>query len=171
MSLPIVLLSGELSSAIYQDVGRDILRINNEMFLSRYNLVMKSHGGDIVSALNFVDWVQSLGVKFSVKIYEAQSAAAFVAFSLADEIELHSFAEIGFHLGEIPVSINDIMPNGQLPQTMRENLSRYTNAMSNLMKKLGIDMDKFLMAELCGSGWLRLSAKECLKRGMVQRLF
>ncbi|MDO8728286.1 MAG: hypothetical protein Q7K26_00175 [bacterium] len=171
MPLPIVLLSGKLSQEVYEEIGRDILRIKNDTSVSQCNLVMQSHGGDIVSALNFVDWAKTLGIKFSAKIYEAQSAAAYVAFSLADEIELKSSAETGFHLGEIPLGVNDILPNGQIPQPMRENVSKYTNAMTNLMRKLGIDTDQFLMAELCGSGWLRLSAKECLERGLVQRLF
>src|SRR3989344_5702081 len=165
MYLPVVLLSDELDRQTLTVVKNHLRRLAKQSPGSRCMLVIQSKGGGGVSAVDFVNYTSSLDLKFSAKIYEAKSAAAFIAFSLADDLELFSFTEIGFHLGEIRVNANDVSSNEMIAK-MRKDLKRYDAAMSNLMKKLRIDTDKFLMAELQGSGWLYLSAKECLKRGM-----
>jgi ATP-dependent protease ClpP protease subunit len=170
MYLPVVMLLDHLNRLTYDAVQIEMRRLAKENPGSRCILVVNSNGGAGVSAVDFVNHVRILDLKFSAKIYEAKSAAAFIAFSIADDIELLSSAEIGFHLGEIPVNANDVSSDEMIAK-MRESLRGYNNAMNNLMEKLGIDKDKHLMAELHGSGWLRISAKECFERGLVQRLF
>jgi len=170
MSLPVVLLEGQLTKVIYEAATAEISGFAATCPNSRCCLVVKSHGGDMLPSLDFVDRAKSLGMKFSTKIYEASSAAAFVALSLADEAEMSATTVLAFHLGEITIEVQDLSPDGQIPATMRDGLVRYDRALQELLKRLGVSTPK-LNAELYGSGWLRIQAEKCLEYGIVQRLF
>ena len=124
----------------------------------------------MLPAVDFVDRAKSFGLKFSAKIYEASSAAAFVALSLADEAEMSATTVLEFHLGEITVEVHELSSDGQIPARMRDGLVRYNRALQELLTRLGVDTPK-LNAELYGSGWLRIQAEKCLEYGIVQRLF
>jgi hypothetical protein len=143
-------------------------------------LVFNSPGGDSLAALRFLDAVQGdertrrLAERAEVKIYDAHSTAALVAFALGSKRELSAKAQIGFHLGETNVQVGNpdhFDQDGRLAPWIVEEWRRYRTAVTELMNRLGLDTDRKLQAKFWATGRLDLSAEECLRRGLVSRLF
>ena len=143
-------------------------------------LVFNSPGGDCSAALRFLDAVQGderirrLAERAEVKIYEAHSTAALVAFALGSKRELSANAKIGFHLGETNVQVGNpdhFCQDGRLATWIVEEWRSYRTAVTELMNRLGLDTDRKLQAAFWATGRLDLSAPECLRLGLVTRVF
>jgi ATP-dependent protease ClpP protease subunit len=143
-------------------------------------LIFNSPGGDCFAALRFLDAVHGdertrrLAERAEVKIYDAHSTAAMVAFALGSKWELWVNAKIGFHLGETNVQVGNpdhFDQDGRLAAWIVEEWRRYRTAVTELMDRLGLNTDRKLQAEFWATGRLDLSARECLRRGLVSRLF
>jgi ATP-dependent protease ClpP protease subunit len=132
-------------------------------------IIIASDGGDAVSAVDFVRELNGLPLEYEIKIYEAISAAAYIALATKSKmIEMSKDATLEIHRGELNVSPTDIDKNGRLDNNLLKNFRKYDTALIELMEKfnLGDRTD-----ELYASDWLRLSARECLERGIVQKIF
>ena len=107
-----------------------------------------------------------------VKIYEAHSAAALLAFSSGRMHELSRQAKVGFHLGKITVQVDNLEHfelDGRVSPQIMDGWRKYESMVWNLAKRLGFDAK--LNTERFASGRVELTAEECLRRGFVERLF
>lgn len=168
--IPVVLLKGYLSREVleraYSEISRIIL-----MGGQTINLVVDSDGGDIRPAVEFVRKVKYRSLQLDVKIYNAQSAAAFLVVALGNSrMEMLGTAELGFHRGSLQIEASDISPDGHIPEEMLKAFREYDEQLSCALKGAGVD-DPKLSAQLYGYGWLTLSANQCLQYGVVQKLF
>ncbi|PIP55768.1 MAG: hypothetical protein CO183_01475 [Candidatus Zambryskibacteria bacterium CG_4_9_14_3_um_filter_42_9] len=164
-----VLLSGYLSNKVLEEAFQEIKNLDNGG-RRECVLVIDSDGGNFASALEFVEKVRELTIKFLVKAYNAQSAAAFIALSLRHYAELKRNTIIGFHQGVFKLEAPDISRDGKVPERMLGELRMYNAELDKILKKCEIK-DPKLLAELHGSGWLNLSAHQCLELGVVNELF
>lgn len=109
-----------------------------------------------------------------VKIYKARAAAALLAFGLGSEWELSAKAKILFHLGGITVQVGNadhFTQDGRIDASIIESWQKYRSAVAELTERLGLQTDPHLQATLWATGEIELSAQECLRRGLVSRLF
>jgi hypothetical protein len=112
--------------------------------------------------------VKSLHLRCKVKIYEASSAAAYIALAIGGEREMAKKATLSLHRGEFILSPTKINPEGKVDESLITEFKKYDMALVETLKSVKLDdrTDK-----LYASDWLHLSAEECLMRGIVQRLF
>lgn len=146
----------------------------------RVVLLFDSPGGDICAVVNFLQAIErdaglrSLAQQAEIKIYEAHSAAALLAFSLGSRREIAAKAKAAFHLGQITVQVGDptqLEPGGLVSVPVLAPWLKYRSMVAELTKRLGLASDSKLDTELWATGRLELTAEECLKRGLVQRIF
>ena len=106
-----------------------------------------------------------------VKIYEAHSAAALLAFALGSWREIAAGTNIGFHLGEVTLPFWKIdRDDRRITEKILKNHRDGETLLRQLMERYGLNEPK-LYTELYRSGWLYLTADECLRRGLVQGVF
>jgi len=144
-------------------------------------LLVNSEGGNSIATLRFIQSVlddermRSLAERAEVKIYGAKSVATLLAFAFGATRELSAEGEIGFDLGERIVQVgnpDDYEQDGRLTPQFMDRWQAYRDAVLELMRRLGLDADPDLNMRFCASEWrLELSAHECLRRGIVNRVF
>lgn len=169
MKINSVLVEGHLTDSLLEETCREIGDVARAGMKS-CTLIVKSHGGDMVPAMKFVAAARALPLEFDVKVYNAQSAAAFVALSLRHCAEMKRGTVMGFHRGYLKVEEPDISTSREVPKAMYEALLEYNGELDALLERNGVS-DPKLLAQFYGGGWMMLSADECLKYGIVQRLF
>lgn len=171
--LNVVLLRGYLSKEVFEEAFQEIKWLDDEE--SKCVLVIDSDGGDFVPAMEFVRKVKKLDIRFVLKIYNAQSAAAFILLSLLREdneyAEMKRGSRISFHRGYLnKLEVSELSDEGQVPLAMLRAIRAYNDELDMLLKQWGIE-DPKLLAELHGSGWFNLSTERCLQYGIVRELF
>lgn len=139
-------------------------------------LIISSAEGDALAAVSFVESIKldTYVHDMIVKIYEANSTAAFIVLALYDHlsfVEMKKDAVLGIHRGEIRLSPTQVSPDGKIDENLATCFRKYDAALVRAIKKTKLAEDEKLVSELYATDWLRLSAEECLKRGIVQRLF
>ena len=143
-------------------------------------LVFESSAGEIFSTMAFMEAVaqeellRHLVERASVKIYEACFPAALIAFSWGAKRELAAAAKIQFSFGRLTLQMgnpNQLAGDGRLSAQLCKDWRRYRSAVLQLMDRLGLNRDSVLAAELYATERLTLTAEDCLKRGLVSRLF
>lgn len=144
-------------------------------------VVVNSTAGSSVAALRFIENVlgdeqmRCLAERAEVKIYEAQSVATLLAFAFGTTRELSAEGKIGFDLGERIVQVGNpdhYEQDGCLTPQFLERWQAYKDAVLQLMRRLGLDADPDLNMRFCAAECrLDLSAQECLRRGLVSRVF
>lgn len=132
------------------------------------SIVISSDGGNAVSAVDFVCRLNGLPLKYEVKIYEASSAAAYIALAIGSELEMSKSATLSIHRGGVTLGPTEIDKEGKVSKPILEGLRKYDTALIETMKNFNFSE---CTDELYATDWLRLPAEECLKRGIVQRLF
>jgi len=171
-----VLLQGYLDKGKLNRALEEIHSISSEPkpghdYRAVVNVAIASDGGDGPSAVGFVEAANHLA-HFQIKVYEASSTAAYIALALSAICrEMNRDATLGIHRGEITLSPSQIDPSGKIDQPLIDSFKAYDGALVAVLKDQELGNDKTLMAELYASDWLRISAKECLRWGIVQRLF
>lgn len=165
-----VLLRGYLSKKEFEEAFQEIDRFDLFDDEGECILVVDSDGGDFQPAMEFVGKVRELGTRVLVKVYNAQSAAAFVALSLKHYAEMKGGTVMGFHRGFFKLEAPDISYDGKVPEPKLLALREYNAELEGILSKCGVK-DPKLLAELYGRGWLNLSAELCLELGLVNRLF
>jgi hypothetical protein len=144
-------------------------------------VVVSSTAGNSIATLHFTEEVlgdermRCLVEQAQVKIYEAQSVATLVAFAFGATREMSAEGKIGFDLGERMVQVgnpDDYGQDGCLTPQFMQKWQAYQDAVLKLLQRLGLDADPDLhMKFWAAEGRLDLSAKECLHRGLVSRVF
>lgn len=166
-----VLLSGQLNrSRLKQAIDEiDHMAINEQ-----YCLVIDSFGGDMKPTVDFVKYLLDTGKQrlTNIKIYNAESAAALIALSVSVYREMRKDAKLSIHVGSLILEASGFDSEGKILSKETINKFRqYRDCLDQILEECKLSCDKKLMAELYGSNWLRLSPEECLRRGIVQRLF
>lgn len=139
-------------------------------------LVIESNGGSCLSLRSFLECVNADDrtrkalARGGVKIYNAQSAAAVIALSFGRHREMVAGSQIGLHLPLLPVDLIDVDKDNRLVGIPFENCRKTVEVVEEVMERFGLDEPK-PQSEIHESGWLRLPALECLKRGVVHRIF
>jgi ATP-dependent protease ClpP protease subunit len=140
-------------------------------------VVVDSEGGSLPALLAFIDCVlgdlptKALIEKAEVKIYEAYSAAALLAFWIGTRREMAAGTRVGFHLPMLTLRFWQVDREcRRIDPNIVEQCRQYEDLLAGLMKRYGL-IEPELHGELYNSGWLYLSADECFHRGLVQSLF
>jgi ATP-dependent protease ClpP protease subunit len=164
-----VLLEGYLSEKVLKGALQEVSEVAGAGKRACV-LVVCSPGGDIVPAMEFVVMAKMLPLLFSVKVYNAQSVAAFITLSLRPHAEMKRGSVMGLHRGRLKVEAPDLSREGQVPEAMLKALLEYNRQLDEVLSRNGI-ADPKLLAKFYGSGWLDLSADQCLEYGLVKKLF
>jgi hypothetical protein len=134
-----VLISGPLDHArMYRALG-EILEIGTAMPDERPVIVFESGGGDVRALLRFLECVfhdertRLLLETTEVKIYEAHSAAALLAFSIGTRHEMAAGTCVDFHLPLLTMNILDVDPDDR---RITENLLKECRDYETLLAKL-----------------------------------
>jgi hypothetical protein len=144
-------------------------------------IIVSSTAGNSIATLHFIEEVlgdermSCLAERAEVKIYEAQSVATLLAFAFGATRELSAAGKIGFDLGERMVQVgnpDDYDQDGCLTPQFTQRWQAYKDAVLNLLHRLGLDADPDLQMKFwAAEGRLDLPAQECLRRGIISRVF
>jgi len=173
-----ILISGFLNDARLARVMGEILDIGAAMApTERLVIVFDSEGGSLPALLVFMECViedkptRDLIQRADVKIYEAHSAAALLAFWMGSRREMASGTRIGFHLPLLTLKSWQVDRAGRrIAPDIVKQCQQYETFLADVMKQHGLDGPS-LVAELYGSGWLYLSAEDAFGRGLVHEIF
>jgi ATP-dependent protease ClpP protease subunit len=170
-----VLLSGHLTEEKLKQAVREIQEREPPR---QFSLIIDSTGGDMKPTLDFVEFLWASGgpkgkLIAGVKIYNAESAAAFIALSVPTYREMRRGTGLGIHRGAVVLEASEFdLEGGKVSNTETiDRFKKHDAYLKKILDQCGLSTDSKSMAELYGSNWLRLSAKECLERGIVTRLF
>ena len=139
-------------------------------------IVVDSDGGDSNAQSAFLECIfadqqtRALVEGARVKIYNAQSAAAIIALSFGGHREMAAGTSIGFHLPLLTLDYWNTDRDDRVANSVFEDCRRHELSLGQLMDRYGLN-EPTLKSELYSSGWLLLTAEECLRRGLVQALF
>lgn len=172
-----LLISGYLDDARLARVLGEILDIGASEPNGKLVVVFESEGGSLPALLAFMECVledaptRALIERADVKIYQAFSAAALLAFWMGGRREMAAGTRIGFHLPLLTLKSWQVDREGRrIAADIVEHCRRYEMLLADLMKRLGLDEPRF-KAELYSSGWLYVSAEDALGRGLVHETF
>jgi ATP-dependent protease ClpP protease subunit len=173
-----LLISGYLDDARLARVLGEILDIGAAAEPDRKLVVVfESEGGSLPALLAFMECVledaptRALVESADVKIYQAFSAAALLAFWMGGRREMAAGTRVGFHLPLLTLKSWQVDREGRrIAANIVEQCRRYEMLLTDLMTRLELDEPK-LNAELYSSGWLYVSAEDALGRGLVQEIF
>jgi hypothetical protein len=172
-----VLISGELDEARLARALGELADLGSAPVSARNPVIVIDSDGGYVSALGgFLECVfadqrtRSLVERARVKIYNAQSAAAIIALSFGGYREMAAGTSLGFHLPLLTLNIGDADRDDRIAPRILESSQESELCLEQLMDRYGLN-EPMLKSELYRSGWLRLTADECLRRGFVQALF
>ena len=168
-----VLLSGHLTEERLKQAKKEIQERKPPR---QFSFIVDSTGGDMKPTLGFVEFLWDSGESGNlsgVKIYNAESAAAFISLSFPTYREMRKGAELGIHRGAVVLEASEFdLEGGKVSNTETiERFKKHDIHLKRILDQCGLSADSKLMAELYGSNWLHLSAEECLKRDIVKRLF
>ena len=173
-----LLISGFLDHARLARVMGEILDIGAAIGPNaRLAIVFESEGGSLPALLAFMECIlgdeptRDLVQRADVKIYEAYSAAALLAFWMGSRREMAAGTTVGFHLPLLTLKSWQVDREGRrIAADIVSQCRRYETLLADVMKQRGLG-DASLAAELYGSGWLYLSAEDAFRRGLVDRIF
>jgi hypothetical protein len=170
-----VLISGEIDEArMYRALG-ELADISAARSPSQSPVVVvDSDGGSAEKTYAFLEHIfedataRSAAEQADVKIYNAQSGAAIVALSIGQRRVMAAGTYLGFHLPVMTVRWDEVGGDGRMCRA--ETGARYVERTLALMNRYGLDSPE-QRSQILSTGWLRLSADECRKRGLVGALF
>jgi hypothetical protein len=173
-----LLISGYLDDARLARVLGEILDIGAAAEPDRKLVVVfESGGGSLPALLAFLECAlddeptRALIESAEVKIYQAFSAAALLAFRMGGRREMAAGTKIGFHLPLLTLQSWQVDREGRrIAADVVEQCRRYEMLLADLMRRLGLNEPR-LNAELYSSGWLYVSAEDALGRGLVHEIF
>ena len=174
-----VLINGDITAKSLEVAKGEIVGLNRrgEPFVLVINSFGKHDGagGHMKGSIDFVDFIKTdenlRGLK-GVKMYEAHSTAAFIALSLDVPKELRSNSRLRIHVGDIgKVEFISLTPEGKIKEEQFEELSAYYARTMELIDRLEALTTEEIQGTLSKEGSVFLNAEECLRRGLVHRLF
>lgn len=170
-----VLISGKLDDArLCRALGElaDLGALPTE--ICKLVIVIDSNGGGVTALHSFVESIsddprtRAAVEKADVKIYNAQSAAVLVALTFGSHREMVRGSELGIHLPNIFLSIGDVDRDNRISPSLLGDCRTTIEMVEALIDRYGLHDRK---SEIYTSGWLRVTAQECLRRGLVHGLF
>jgi ATP-dependent protease ClpP protease subunit len=176
--LPIrtVLISGFLSREVLTRVlieMRDLAALSDEEVI----FLLDSCDGNMFAIDTFLESLQQesslrrIAERASVKIYNAQEGAALVAFSMGRRHELARDAKVTFTLGNLVVQVGNpdhVDSDWRISSQRMSAWFKHRGMVYELLTERGLSD---LTDTLCAAGRIELPAEECLRRGLVGRLF
>ena len=140
-------------------------------------IVFDSAGGSTSATVAFLeilmenDSTRTLLQQSRVKIYRADSGAAFLAFSVGSWREVAADADICFHLPLVRLRYWQIHRDRRicLPEVVGV-CTKYHALLARLFAEQALEPDD-LISKLDSTGYLHLSAEECLQRRLVNAIF
>jgi hypothetical protein len=177
-----ILISGLLTKERLDRVFEELRRVAADTAATDdLVVVVNSTAGNFAATLAFIEnvlgdeWIRCLAERASVKVYEARSVATLFAFAFGPTRELSADGKIGFDLGERIVQVGNpdhYDQDGCLTPQFVERWQAYKDAVLKLLRRLGLQADRDLDTRFWAQeGRLDLSAQECLRRGLVSRVF
>lgn len=170
-----VLITGDLDDArLCRAKGElaDVCALPAE--ICRPTIVIDSNGGSVAALHNFLESIsqdprtRAALERAKVKIYNAQSAAAVIALTFGSKREMACGSVLGFHMPSISLLIGEVDRDNRVSPSVFEPSLKTAQMVERLVERYGLHDRK---AELYCSGWLRVTAQECLSRGLVDRLY
>jgi hypothetical protein len=175
------LISGWLTKERLDQIIEELRNIaSNSSPDDKLTFVFNSPGGEWRPVLKFLgtalgeERTRSLVEHAEIKIYEANSVAAFLAFTLGSGRELAADTKISLDVGKIEAQFGNpdhIDQDGRLATWIFDEWREYRSAVYSLVERLGLNADPILSTRMAACGGLELSAQECLRRGLVSRTF
>jgi len=170
--MTLVLLNDFIDNNLVQRIKEFIgLQPTREEFV----LVIDSDGGNLSPAMDFVSYMKTLegvGLHISVHIYNAKSMAAVIALSLGSNRRMSKTGSLELHRGSLTLEASDFdLETGKISSRVLSQFKMYDILLQRILIEYGISKEPKMMAELHGSGWLKLSPEKCLEFGLVQELF
>ena len=166
-----VLLSGYLKKSVLK---KAVLEIQNCDPLAQIILVIDSGGGDTAPAFRFVEWMMKFKKERQLtvvaKVYNAGSAAAGIALA-ADEREMDRDGIFEIHIGSITIESNEIFEGNRIARRLVEPVRKWQDMLHERLAVVSPGIPAHLTTKLHATNRLRLSPDECLKYGIVQKLF
>lgn len=174
----VILISGLLTKSVLDRVlleMRDLAACSNND--EGVTFLVDSSAGEMFSIDEFLESVQRepqlqrLAEKASVKIYCAQVGAALLAFSLGCRHELARDSKVVFTLGSLTLQVGNpeqIDSDWKISPAWMDPWLKHQRGVYDVVKRRGLGD---LTTELSAAGRIALSAEECLRRGLVARLF
>jgi ATP-dependent protease ClpP protease subunit len=164
---PIVLLRGYITESLLEGAWREIcfyLQFS-EAKAHSLSIVVDSVGGNGTKALEFVRKVKKTGLIVKTKIYHAESAAALIALSF-ERREIVWNGKLVIHLGSVEIESCDINNDGKIPRSYVETAREFRKAVLNATAL----PPGALMDTLLATNRLVLTASDCLRLGLVERV-
>jgi hypothetical protein len=171
-----VLISGLLSREVLARILREMRDLAGSSDGEVIFLVDSSEG-EMFAIDSFLESVKrepalrGIAERASVKIYKAQAGAALLAFSLGCRHELARDAKIAFTLGSLTIQVgnpNHVDSNWRISSQLMAPWLKHQTMVYELVERRGLSD---LTTMLSATGWIELPAEDCLKRGLVARLF
>ena len=166
----VVLLRGFLDSRKIKRAIEEILSVSQGDMLT---LVIDSDGGNLSPAIKFIEFLEKKrghGIMVNSRIYNAKSMASIIALS-ANFVEMDRGATLELHQGSLHLESSDFDLSGQISNDAMAQFVKYRQLLQNILDKYRIQQNPKMMAELSGSNWLKLSAKECKERYIIDEIF
>lgn len=165
---PAVLLQGPITAEMLERVWGEI-KFYQEQGESEIILVINSEGGHGTKTLEFIEKMIGSGLKFSAKVYHAESGAALVAL-VANRREMTKNGLLLIHLGSVEVESCDIAEDGTIPTGFRTAAENIRERTFDLMARAGIPKQGHHLDILLARNRLKLTADECFKLKIVERI-
>ncbi len=98
--------------------------------------------------------------------------AALIALAVGNYREMERDGILSLHTGTFPLQPSDIDSEGMIDPMLKKEILDYATLFANTLQQFPkLWSDTHRMATLAATGWLRLSAPECLELGLVDELF
>ncbi len=168
---PVIMLLGDLTKTSLENVWREVERYNElTKNTDEITLVLASGGGNAIKTLEFLARIEKTRFRFSAKIYQAESAAALIALT-AKKREIVRGGIFKISLGWVEIETCDILdPEGQVPRRILLQAKQLRKKTFELLRSCGFPENGTLMQQLITRNHLALTADECLKLGIVERI-
>ncbi|MDQ5949092.1 MAG: hypothetical protein QG589_218 [Patescibacteria group bacterium] len=175
MLQPIVCILDEVNAGLVEKI---INQSKTDKIYPRHDLgvVINSQGGKVEPGIRLVRHLENLqknDVFIDLRIYNAVSMAAVIALAIRGGYrEMERDGTLLLHTGSFLLQPSDIDNEGIVGSRLKKEISDYKDLFSEILKRFPkLHSDNHRMATLAATGWLRLSAPECLELELVDQLF
>lgn len=165
-----VLLRGPLTKSKLENAWREVVVYQEPAKggPQSITLVIASEGGGH-RAFEFVRKMAKSGIVFSTKIYQAKSGAALIAMA-AKRREMERGGVFEIHMGSATIESNEINAEGKVSDRILSFLEDGREKTLSLMVQCGFQETGPHMDTLFAQNRLTLTAEECLRLGIVERI-
>lgn len=166
-----ILLAGYLTRDRLNEVWREIERYERLKKTGKMHLVLviASEGGEASETIELIEQIERVGIRTSAKIYRAESAAALIALS-AHEREMVRNGVFTITLGSAEIDSGTLITPEKVPPHIIEEAKKFRKKVFERLEHLGVPKDGPLMSKLLTQNHLTLTALECLRLGIINKI-